>query len=62
MKKIGAGVDPSMERHVDGCRLLTALRCPVSCACSHGFDVCPECDPCTCDAMRRGMGAANGKK
>lgn len=26
------------------------MTCPVAVECEHGFDVCPTCDPCTCDA------------
>lgn len=36
--------DPNNER----CRATIALRCPVGIECRHGYDFCPECDPCTC--------------
>lgn len=34
--------------HVEGCRYRRSMLCPVAIACEHGYDVCPECDPCTC--------------
>lgn len=30
------------------CRFRRSTTCPIPVACDHGFDVCPECDPCTC--------------
>ena len=35
--------------HQAACRYRTAMACPVSIHCNHGYDVCPECDPCTCE-------------
>jgi hypothetical protein len=34
--------------HDKTCRHRVALTCAVSIVCEHGYDVCPECDPCTC--------------
>jgi len=35
--------------HGEGCPFRRALTCAVGIDCEkHGFDVCPECDPCTC--------------
>jgi hypothetical protein len=34
--------------HTKGCRFRLAMTCAVAIECDHGFDVCPECDPCTC--------------
>jgi hypothetical protein len=35
--------------HASACRWRTALFCPVGIACdAHGYDVCPECDRCSC--------------
>lgn len=34
--------------HADGCRLRTAMECPVEVPCDHGLHVCPACAPCTC--------------
>lgn len=36
------------ENHQPGCKLRRAIECPVAIECSHGYDVCPTCDPCTC--------------
>ncbi len=30
------------------CRFRVALLWRVPIECQHGFDVCPDCDPCTC--------------
>lgn|SRR5574341_127792 len=36
--------------HDDECRFRQAATCAVPIACeSHGRDVCPVCDPCTCE-------------
>jgi hypothetical protein len=40
--------DPLVEAHVPGCRTRIAAECAVPIECHHGYDVCPECDPCTC--------------
>jgi hypothetical protein len=34
--------------HNEGCRFRTAVLCPIPIDCEHGYDVCPQCDPCTC--------------
>jgi hypothetical protein len=34
--------------HARYCRFRVARACAIPVACKHGFDVCPECDPCTC--------------
>jgi hypothetical protein len=34
--------------HRPGCRWLRARLCAVGIECEHGFDVCPQCDPCDC--------------
>ena len=36
------------RKHDASCRLRVAMTCAVPIACEHGYDVCPECDPCTC--------------
>lgn len=43
-----ACVCPTIKAHVEGCKFRAAVACPVAIECDHGFDVCPECDPCTC--------------
>jgi hypothetical protein len=43
-----------VEKHPDlACRYRKSLLCPVAIYCDHGYDVCPECDPCTCNDGRR---------
>lgn len=37
-------------RHAQGCKFRTSATCAIPIACDHGFDVCPDCDPCTCGA------------
>lgn len=34
--------------HNENCPFRKAATCAVAIECDHGFDVCPECDPCTC--------------
>jgi hypothetical protein len=29
--------------------LSVSINCAVGIPCTHGYDVCPQCDPCTCD-------------
>lgn len=35
--------------HDDDCKFRRAATCPIPIECDHGYDVCPMCDPCTCD-------------
>ncbi len=35
--------------HVEDCMFCRSATCAVGIACEHGRDVCPICDPCTCD-------------
>jgi hypothetical protein len=35
--------------HQEGCAEARARTCTTPVECKHGFDVCPECDPCKCD-------------
>lgn len=35
------------ESHKKGCPMARALG-SVAIECKHGYDCCPECDPCTC--------------
>jgi len=41
------------EQHKEGCRYWRALVCSVPIECEHGHDVCPTCDPCTCNDIVR---------
>ena len=34
--------------HKPDCKFLKAATCSIAIECEHGYDVCPECDPCTC--------------
>lgn len=40
----------TVRAHREGCRFRFAVACAVPITCDHGYDVCPICDPCTCDA------------
>lgn len=37
-----------MKLHERGCPMGRAVQCAVGVECEHGYDVCPQCDPCTC--------------
>jgi len=38
-----------IDAHPDPeCGYRISVTCSVPIECPHGFDVCPECDPCTC--------------
>lgn len=39
------------ESHEDGCDFRRAATCAVGIECDHGHDVCPICDPCTCEKI-----------
>lgn len=47
LQKSGLGVNLRIPKAAE-CRFLIAARCPVAVECTHGFDVCLECDPCNC--------------
>jgi hypothetical protein len=34
---------------VKDCALYKAINCGTPIECPHGWDVCPICDPCTCE-------------
>lgn len=34
--------------HAVHCRFRLATTCTTPIECEHGYDVCPQCDPCTC--------------
>jgi hypothetical protein len=34
--------------HWPGCKWVRAVTCAVPIPCEHGFDACPQCDPCDC--------------
>lgn len=38
--------------HEDHCRFWIAIEAPkgIPCSCENGVDICPTCDPCTCEA------------
>lgn len=38
--------------HDPNCRFYRAVISPVGVECKHGYDVCCECDPCTCQEIR----------
>lgn len=37
------------SQHKPGCKFREAVTCAVGIECPHGYDVCPKCDPCTCE-------------
>lgn len=37
------------QKHDEKCRFRIAATTPVGIECDHGYDVCPKCDPCTCE-------------
>jgi hypothetical protein len=39
------------QEHVEGCKFRLAVTCNIPIECDHGYDVCPECDPCTCSLV-----------
>jgi hypothetical protein len=39
------------RQHKQGCRFRRALTLPFSLECDHNYDVCPKCDPCTCESL-----------
>jgi hypothetical protein len=38
-------------RHASRCPLRVAAECAGAIQCDHGFDVCPQCDACTCGML-----------
>lgn len=40
--------------HREGCAFRRAATCAVGIECPHGRDVCPTCDPCTCEDANDG--------
>lgn len=43
--------------HARYCRFRVAREGALAVVCDHGFDVCPECDPCTCANPPQAKGA-----
>lgn len=39
-----------LVKHRPGCRFRQAVTGPVAIECDHGYDACPLCDSCDCDA------------
>lgn len=56
------------RRHSDDCKFRLAATCSIPIECDHGYDVCPQCDPCTCMAgvatedFRAAPRSENGKR
>ena len=38
------------RNHKADCPFRRAVTVPIGIECEHGRDVCPVCDPCTCEA------------
>jgi len=52
-KLIGEGcICKAKLEHDPDCRFLRAASLSVEIACDHGFQACPECDPCKCEAFK----------
>ena len=45
-------VSPDPKRHHPACLHRQAVTCTTLVECEHGFDVCPQCDPCTCGYVK----------
>lgn len=39
------------RRHTKECRFRVSITCAIPIDCVHGYDSCPQCDPCTCGAL-----------
>ena len=39
------------RKHDEACRYRRAAAGSVAIECEHGYDVCPICDPCTCEKL-----------
>jgi len=40
-----------INRHDKACPYRLAAACSIAIECIHGYDVCPVCDPCTCESL-----------
>lgn len=38
--------------HKEDCHFRKAMICAVPISCQHGVDVCPQCDPCSCQKQK----------
>ena len=38
-------------KHKEDCLFRIAATCSIPVECEHGYDVCPECDPCNCEEL-----------
>jgi hypothetical protein len=46
---MSGNVQPVLSvNHKTSCRFRRAETCALPVECEHGYDVCPKCDPCTC--------------
>lgn len=41
--------EPLADDHDPDCRFRIAATSAAGIECEHGYDVCPICDPCTCE-------------
>jgi hypothetical protein len=44
------------KEHHSSCLFLKAVSCSIGIECDHGYDVCPKCDPCTCESVKHEKG------
>lgn len=43
-------------QHPDpACKFRVSTTCAVPIECDHGYDVCPQCDPCTCNSTKEDL-------
>ncbi len=40
------------QLHDVKCKFRISATCAIAIECEHGFDVCPKCDPCTCEKAK----------
>ena len=49
-----ARIKPALAHgHHYRCKFRVAETCAIPIVCKHGFDVCPQCDPCTCSKGKK---------
>lgn len=49
-----ACVCATVRDHDEGCPYRRAVTCAAAIECEHGYNVCPRCDPCTCERSHGG--------
>lgn len=44
-----------LKTHLRGYLYRLAV-CGIAIECEHGYDVCPKCDPCSCESVKAALG------